>query len=231
MLPTNERGIAILAIACVASYAMATKRSVLEGRLHQMKEDGGSPQRVPSAERIQDTPLASWIITNASVIGVVYLKTRVVGEISLDDSDLKNFVKLVLGSMLTVEPIMGINWILINKIYAHIPFFSGKRKVQTNLEIFQDYLSCNFVVSVLVALFQAKLFRILRNAASSKHVDHSFHPLRFMFRLLYVRLFVDVGFFLGHYIMHLKQVRKSVRILHILIVTTVLLGAQKTSRA
>lgn len=205
---TAEQKAALVLALVTGAYCVRSAPGLAEGRRREIAK--GGVQRVPSAERIQDHPLVSWLLPNLSMLFVLKLKERLVGKsLSLADSDLKNFFKLWAGGVIGVESVMAINWAVINKVYAHVPFFSDGRKKQTLLEVMTDYLTCNTVVNVVTSALQAYMFRKMRSdpdPSTLAKLAEPFRPLRFLFRLLWVRAFVDVGFWAGHKVMHHRAV-------------------------
>mmetsp|Transcript_3600 Transcript_3600/g.5212 ORF Transcript_3600/g.5212 Transcript_3600/m.5212 type:complete len:342 (+) Transcript_3600:1577-2602(+) len=204
---SGENACAAALVALSAAFGAASGPAVAKRR---DEVNGGSKvQRVPSAEKLQDHPLVSWAIMNGSVLAVYALRVKCIGRLEKRDSNLRNFLKLMAGATLSIDVMMAISWVLTNKVYAHIPFFSDKRAKQTLKQVVMDYIRCNLVVNTVTSVFQAFLFRVFR-ASDNKFVnpvpkEKGFRALRFFFRVAWVRAMVDVGFYVGHYILHMKS--------------------------
>lgn len=201
----NENHAAILLAAVTITYGFHNASTI---KLQREKEISEHPkvQRTPSATLPQDHPVATWLITNGAVWAVVWLKFKFGFALKTKDSSLMTFAKLFFGNILTVDGCMAINYVLINHVYAHVPFFTHKRMKQSYKDILRDYLKCNTVVNVLGAVIQGYLFHWLKKGElQEKMLNQPWRPLRFLLRLIWVRVLVDAGFWLGHSSLHSKK--------------------------
>ncbi|GBG28468.1 Methylsterol monooxygenase 2-1 [Hondaea fermentalgiana] len=201
-LTTTEQKLAAgLALATVA-YGFVSADEVKALRQEEI-ERSGKAQRRPNADKIQDHPVASWAITNASVWAAVLAKYKLVGEMDPRESFAVTFARMVIGNSILVDGSVGVNSILINKVYAHVPFFSDKRLKQTSWDVFVDYMKCNGFAKLLLGVFQVHGF------LKKKTVPEPYgpwRPLRFLARLVWFRVIVDVLFWAGHRVLHSKKV-------------------------
>lgn len=192
-----------------AAYGVMSASKVKELRTKEIAkaEKDGGPQRVPSAGKWQDHPLVSWMITNTCVFSIWWLKWQVIPP-AVPGHHAWNWCNQFLTGNILIDGIMAVNWVVINKVYAHTPFFSTKRVGQTYMDILKDYLSCNFVGALFGSTVQTLIYHFTeeeRILALSRESGH-FRPLRFMFRLAWARVWVDVCFWLFHCVLHWKQV-------------------------
>lgn len=203
-MQTTEQKLAALLMVVTLAYGFKSANEVKTLRQQEIEAaKSKKAQRTPSASKIQDHPVASWLITNASVWFLVYLKDKLVGEMDPTQSFAVNFAKLWGANIVLVDGAMAINWLLINKVYSHVPFFSEKRVKQTLFDVLFDYLKCNFVAKTLTGIFQVRGFM---QKKTPLRVDTApWRPLRFLARLAWFRVFVDVFFWAGHIVLHKKQ--------------------------
>ncbi|GBG32595.1 Fatty acid hydroxylase domain-containing protein 2 [Hondaea fermentalgiana] len=203
-LRTAEQKAALVLAAVTVAYGFKSAEAVRVNREREIVEHPKT-QRTPSAEKVQDHPVAAWVLTNASVWTTVLLKFKLGFGLENGDTFWKAFFKQWAGNVVTVDGSMAINWFLINKVYAHVPFFTHKRLKQTYTEILMDYIKCNTVVNVIGATVQSLIFLYIKNGKVTGQGE-PWRPLRFLMRLIYMRVIVDAGFWIGHRWLHRKDV-------------------------
>lgn len=164
-------------------------------------------QTVPSAsDRIVDHPVVAWVLENFSpwMMGFVFDHFR--QRLGKGQTFFGIWWRQLLIPLAAEETLMAVNWFLTYKVYSHIPFFSKKQKKQTFREVMVDFLQCNLMMISFVAFLDAKLFTPAMEASRARFLErypaNRFRPLVFLFKVLFVRFFVDFFFWLGHYLMH-----------------------------
>jgi len=187
--------------------AFVAPQKVARSRMAEEKRAAGlnKRSRAPKEEgRLQDHPLFPFFATNGMAIALTVLREKLIGNPEIGMQPVKVFWRMFASSVFMIEGMIVWNYFMINHVYAHIPFFSEKRPKQTNWEIFRDYLRCNTVNNLLICLFQTMIFRKMRESdlRPLEPSDAPFRPIRFLFRTLWIRFFVDVAFWLGHKVMH-----------------------------
>ena len=215
--------------ACAAALALATAHVALgraASEVYAQREveaksaaSGEHAQRLPSAGRAQDHPLATWLLHNGVVWGLCELKERLVGTLQSGDSAAKLFLKLMAASVIQVDGCVFVCHLLISRLYRHTPYFTDKRPRQTWQEVAKDYASCNLVVNVVAAVLQVALFRVMRSkpseaAAAAAAAAEGFRPMRFLARLAWMRLCTDAVFWAGHWVLHTKPVYWAHKVHH-----------------
>mmetsp|Transcript_11378 Transcript_11378/g.22241 ORF Transcript_11378/g.22241 Transcript_11378/m.22241 type:complete len:343 (-) Transcript_11378:183-1211(-) len=208
MTGTTEQKLGTLLMVATMAYGFIGADQVKSSRLKEIATATKS-QRTPSAEKFQDHPVASWFLTNATVWSLVTVQYKILGELKPKGPFWKNFIRYTLANMIMVDGAMAMNWLYINKLYSHVPFFSQKRVKQTPWEVFTDYMKCNFIVYIITSLGQVALYHrdVARlGRAPSTSVGQPFRPLRFLARLAWQRVSIDIFFWAGHYILHNKRV-------------------------
>lgn len=204
---TTEQKLAALLLVATLAYGFRSAEEVKALRKKEAEEVSvtGKAQRRPSAERWQDHPVGSWFVTNASVLTAVLLKTRLVGDLKQSDSFALTFFKMMATNVVMVDSCVVWHQFLINKLYAHVPFFSDKRLPRTAGDAITDYLRCNLVANSIMGMIQVHAFR-RKPAEAVLAKEGPWRPLRFLMRLVWMRVWVDVVFWLGHKVLHMKYV-------------------------
>ncbi|GBG28467.1 Fatty acid hydroxylase domain-containing protein 2 [Hondaea fermentalgiana] len=202
---TTEQKAALLLAAATVLYGFKSAGKVKAKRLQEAEwaERNGKAQRAPTAQEPQDHPVAAWLLTNSSVWAVVALKHKFVGDLKVGDSFGKVWLKMMLGSFVTTDFCVIWHAYVINKLYGHIPFFSDKRRPRSLWEVIKDYAKCNFVANSLINITQAYGFL---GKTDANHQEGPWRPLRFLGRLMWFRVGVDIVFWLGHRVLHMKGV-------------------------
>mmetsp|Transcript_8340 Transcript_8340/g.14770 ORF Transcript_8340/g.14770 Transcript_8340/m.14770 type:complete len:342 (+) Transcript_8340:102-1127(+) len=198
---TEWKAAAVLA-AATAAYAIKVEKQVAAARAKEAGKQTAGVQRLPSTGRVQDHPLFTWVLQNASIFGWKGVMTKLFGDVDPTLPQSKIFLRLLLQNTASNELLMLANWFYVTKLYAHVPYFAEKRRDQSFLEVVKDYASCNFVVTILSSLLFS---REIVKSAGTKMPDPTFRPLRFLARVAFMRMSVDAVFWIGHLIMHQKR--------------------------
>ncbi|GBG28466.1 Methylsterol monooxygenase 2-1 [Hondaea fermentalgiana] len=205
LVQTNEQKAAVLLAAVTVLYGFKSADKVKAKRLEEMEKAKrtGKAQRAPTAEKIQDHPVFSWLFMNTSIWAVAAAKNLAIGDLKKGDSVPKVFLKMMVSSVVTVDFLTLWHVIVINHVYKHIPFFSDKRRPRTLFEVAKDYATCNFVANTIMTLPQAFAFVKKEDVG---HKQGPWRPLRFVGRLMWFRVAIDIFFWLGHRVLHMKGV-------------------------
>eukprot|EP00929_Paragymnodinium_shiwhaense_P072645 TRINITY_DN36870_c0_g1_i2.p1 TRINITY_DN36870_c0_g1~~TRINITY_DN36870_c0_g1_i2.p1 ORF type:complete len:375 (+),score=24.31 TRINITY_DN36870_c0_g1_i2:76-1200(+) len=181
-------------------------------RRRQIIEDGGQSghrlghvQKVPSAtERLVDHPVIAWVIENSLPVAVaglyVELSKRLINK---STSRLRIYLSLLTCAVVREEAHIGLRWLLINKVYSHIPFYSAKRKRPSTWEKTKDFLCANFPVIFWTTFVDAYMetsgqLKVPRR----RQRMNGFRPLVFLVKLALCRVGLDFLFYAGHRAIH-----------------------------
>mmetsp|Transcript_2673 Transcript_2673/g.3105 ORF Transcript_2673/g.3105 Transcript_2673/m.3105 type:complete len:342 (-) Transcript_2673:53-1078(-) len=209
---TKEQKAAVALQALCAFYGLKKAKDIA-ARRRKIIEDGkqkkgeGAIQKVPTgSNKLVDHPLVAWFFANLGPIVVAVAHQKLSSSLKFGESKISKVLKeLVL--VITLEEVhMAYCWFLCNQVYSHIPFFDKKRAKQTFGEVFSDYLTCNFPISVIGAIMQVFVFGPQKEMIRQKSPKSTrFRPLLFMFKLAYCRVMTDFLFWVGHYLMHKRE--------------------------
>mmetsp|Transcript_8956 Transcript_8956/g.10272 ORF Transcript_8956/g.10272 Transcript_8956/m.10272 type:complete len:337 (+) Transcript_8956:404-1414(+) len=195
---------AVLAYGCKSASNVAARR---KGIIKNLKDTKGKDaiQPVPcGGEKFVDHPVVSWLLDNFGKVGMCLFSIRVNQILNFGPSLLGRFLKSVVSLLLAQDLSMAYHWLLINKVYAHIPFFDKNRKPVDPKETIRNYLSCNLPVVLTISFAEA-----YARMGGAKEVlqakSKPFSPFRFLFMLGWSRVVTDLFFWIGHYIIHRRE--------------------------
>lgn len=167
------------------------------------KFDGSAPQCTKKVKKLVDHPVVAWLIENCSIWLVAFVASLFTPK--KRNSFLKTLFWNFISGCAVVEVSMLIQRFLVRVVYAHIPYFAGKKRPRFKAyDVFYDFLRTLVPSQAIGSLFNTVMIRQL-DAKEYYMLHHSrFNPLTWLIRMATVRFVVDLVFFGGHYILHSK---------------------------
>lgn len=213
---TGEQKFAFYLLTCVGIYGLVNAEKIKKQRLKVIEEervktkrDGKQKaviQKVPTAtDRLADHPVVAWILENLHPWLNALCVEQIWKIMGKGNTRWQVFWRAVLASICSSEFSMAYHWIMANKVYKHIPFFTDKVQAPTLSGMLYDFLSCNFVVNLGIGFLDAGVLNSQGEKAKKRGLLNArFRPLLFLFKLFFLRVMTDFLFWAGHYLLHLR---------------------------
>lgn len=162
-------------------------------------------------KRLVDHPMIGWLLENIGIWWVA-LSARALGnwvkEPSFEHRSFKScFLHYLLTHFAVSEGVQAVQWCLVNKVYAHVPYFTkaGQKQSEQSLrKTFWEWLNLNARIELAVAcLFAGFLSHASRRAHA--RFNYSDQPLRlrpFLARLVMLKAISDTVFYIVHRALH-----------------------------
>mmetsp|Transcript_8955 Transcript_8955/g.10268 ORF Transcript_8955/g.10268 Transcript_8955/m.10268 type:complete len:341 (+) Transcript_8955:77-1099(+) len=209
---TKEQRLFLGMQAGVLAYAFASAKNVSARRrkiIQQDKKRFGEDaiQRVPNGgDKVVDHPALSWVLDNFAKVAIACAGIQFRKKFTFGTSLPARILKEMANVAFLQECTIAWHWILVNKVYSHIPFFDKNRKNQSVKESLKDYMNSNMPVIVIIALLETFFLKSARELQEQKITfDKRFKPFKFLVKLLYVRVVTDLFFWLGHKLIHRRE--------------------------
>ena len=154
--------------------------------------------------RFQDTTLGAWLIENSSVVALCVVR-QAIFPTKYRKNLLRHFILNVLGGIWSTEGSILIQYLLVTRVYKHIPYFqkdeSKLPKTYTNWKLaLKDWLWCNgltyFSLGWLTVFIERGISREDWDALATRR----FSLFPFLAKLLLMRIVVDVGFYVRQHL-------------------------------
>lgn len=198
-------------IFCIALVAMAAM--VLGKR--QEKDKRGEGRALSWSQRLASHPLSAWVLENSCVAGISAVSCMTIPS-PVHQNYLSAVRTIFLGSFLQVWGTIFSQSILCRYVYAHVPTFNDPNRPNPKLsveetkswkEFFKEFCQCNLYVDMFnsVAL-GSSITAMTKQQFTKAWLERGFDPLGFLLKFTISRLCVDVGFWVGHRILHHPKV-------------------------
>lgn len=185
-----------------ASNTEQKQRSENIGDQNSLKTKRTVLKTPPPSEKLVDHPMFGWLVENshpflaAAIICKMHSKLNVGGS----STTMAKFSKRLLIDIFSHEFTIYYYQIVDKLIYGHIPYFNDNFQKQSYWDIFKDFVTCN----LRVVIFNTALGTFL-SKDKPKLYPKKFQPILFLIRLAFMRVIVDLLFYIGHYLIHLKK--------------------------
>eukprot|EP00928_Gymnodinium_smaydae_P035087 TRINITY_DN24752_c0_g2_i1.p1 TRINITY_DN24752_c0_g2~~TRINITY_DN24752_c0_g2_i1.p1 ORF type:complete len:322 (+),score=33.43 TRINITY_DN24752_c0_g2_i1:47-1012(+) len=162
-----------------------------------------------SSVKIVDHPAVAWIIENACIISVAWLRSRL--RLPRKQSFPKLFLNTILGGFILIEGCIALQYALITKVYAHIPYFKEFSKFRHAKEsasssalraALSDWLKCNLRTHLLSSCVVGAALSVQPKQDYVKLLRTRFRLRSFLLKLFAVRVTSDVFFYAIHRALH-----------------------------
>ena len=154
--------------------------------------------------RSQDHTLSAWVIENGCIFTLAWLRSKLV--FGFRDSVVKTWLANMLGGMLVIEGSIAAQKVLIDRVYAHRPFFNEKRPTPSTADCLWDWLQANCAThAVAASMFSYFTVHVMTDEMYAKaQMKGKFRLLPFLPKLGVVRVVADATFYAVHYLLHTK---------------------------
>lgn len=161
----------------------------------------GNARQRPPAQQWQDHPLAAWCIENGTVISLALLSSKL-----LQPPDRKNLARFALynvcSGLLNTDAAIFIQYLLITRVYKHIPYFQKDPTKQPKSAhdwklALKEWFMCNGATTAVLAVLTALLDSKMTDARWNSLATKKFRLWEFLKKLAIVRLVVDIGFYVS----------------------------------
>lgn len=187
----SERGaLLILGSVVVSAFVLGAKKKCNE------EDDRGY------REKFLSHPMVAWFIENSCCLSMAALTTLLVPRPTSGNIPQSAF-SVVCGSILS-EVVSNFLMLLCSNLYKHVPLFSETGRPTLSVwGMFQEWIRCHMWIDIVNALsVGAQTAALAPNDFFIAQVKRDFSPAKFLLKFAIVRVWSDVGFWLGHRALH-----------------------------
>jgi hypothetical protein len=152
--------------------------------------------------KLVDHPFIPYLLENGAIVSLTLIARRI-GVVN-KDRPLASFFTFVAQSIVSVNGALLFQKLCADYLYEHVPFFTNTKPSPKLKDILADYLRCNFINDIVLAVLQVLLIRNIQTSSTESFRKQPLKVIPFLGKLMFARLVVDVAFYVVHRGLHTK---------------------------